>query len=219
LAVSSPALTQAGLRKVLLMFAVTLGIAGAWILISEFARPSRIGFPVHHNDLDADQRAKASRAAHVGLVRGDLWAELFFSFSGRDFGPTLNEAVLAAQRALAYAPYRTEVWLLLADMAEKYQLPNPKSGAALTMSYYTAPYNWTLAPLRLSVAARGDALTDPELQQFVERDLRTILAGKPELRNAVRAAYVTASAPSRRFFESVVQQADPRFMTSLKQMN
>src|SRR5438874_8141288 len=84
---------------------------------------------------------------------------------------------------------------------------------------YTAPYNWTLAPLRLSVAARGDALTDPELQQFVERDLRTILAGKPELRNAVRAAYVTASAPSRRFFESVVQQADPRFMTSLKQMN
>ena len=201
------------------MFAVTLGIAGAWILISEFARPPRIGFPVHHNDLDADQRAKASLAAHLGLVRGDLWAELFFSFSGQDDGPTLNEAVLAAQRALAYAPYRTEVWLLLADMAEKYQLPNPKSGAALTMSYYTAPYNWTLAPLRLSVAARGDALTDPELQQFVERDLRTILAGKPELRNAVRAAYVTASAPSRRFFESVVQQADPRFMTSLKQMN
>ena len=219
MAVSSPAVTPAGLRKVLLMFAVTLAIAGAWILISEFARPSRIGFPVHHNDLDADQRAKASRAAHLGLVRGDLWAELFFSFSGRDFGPTANEALLAAQRALAYAPYRTEVWLLLADMAEKYQLPNPKSGAALTMSYYTAPYNWTLAPLRLSVAARGDALTDPELQQFVERDLRTILAGKPELRNAVRAAYVTASAPSKHFFESVVQQADPRFMTSLKQMN
>jgi len=201
------------------MFAVTLGIAGAWILISEFARPSRIGFPVHHNDLDADQRAKVSRAAHLGLVRGDLWADLFFSFSGQDDGPTLNEAVLAAQRALAYAPYRTEVWLLLADMAEKYQLPNPKSGAALTMSYYTAPYNWTLAPLRLSVAARGDALTDPELQQFVERDLRTILAGKPELRNAVRAAYVTASAPSKRFFESVVEQADPRFINSLKQMN
>ena len=201
------------------MFAVTLATAGAWILTSEFARPSRIGFPVHHNDLDADQRAKASRAAHVGLVRGDLWAELFFSFSGRDFGPTLNEALPAAQRALTYAPYRTEVWLLLADMAEKYHLPNPKSGAALTMSYYTAPYNWTRAPLRLSVAARGDALTDPELQQFVERDLRTILAGKPELRNAVRAAYVTASAPSKRFFESVVEQADPRFMTSLKQMN
>src|SRR5205823_5258420 len=92
--------------------------------------------------------------------------------TGRHFGTTLNEAVPAAQRALAYAPYRSEVWLLLADMAENYQLPNPKSGAALAMSYYTAPYNWTLAPRRLAVAARGDALTDPELQPFVERDLR-----------------------------------------------
>ena len=69
MAVSSPALTQAGLRKVLLMFAVTLGTAGAWILISEFARPSRIGFPVHHNDLDADQRAKtAASAAPAGAA-------------------------------------------------------------------------------------------------------------------------------------------------------
>src|SRR2546423_8032147 len=126
------------------MFAVTLATAGAWILISEFARPSRIGFPVHHNDSDADQRAKASRAAHLGLVRGDLWAELFFSFansilgqSGRDFGPTVNEALPAAQSALAYAPYRTEVWLLLADNGEKYALPNHQSGARLFKYYYS----------------------------------------------------------------------------------
>ena len=114
MAVSSPAVTQAGFRKLLLIFAVTLGTAGAWILTSELARWPRIGFPVHHNDSDADQRAKASLAAQLELVRGDLWAELFFSFSdfilgpsGRDFGPTVNEALPAAQRALAYPEVRS----------------------------------------------------------------------------------------------------------------
>ena len=63
MAVSSPVLTQAGFRKVLLIFAVTLGTAGAWILTSELARPPRIGFPVHHNDSDADQRAKTAASA------------------------------------------------------------------------------------------------------------------------------------------------------------
>jgi hypothetical protein len=226
LAASSPPLTQPRFRKILLAFAVTLGIADAWTLMSELARPPRIGFPIIQNyPAAAEQRPKAALAARLGLVRGDLWAELFFSFadsivgrSGRDFGAitTLNEAVPAAQRALAYAPYRSEVWLLLADLTDKYELPNPKSGAALTMSYYTAPYNLTLTPLRLSVATRGDALRDADLQQFVERDLRMILAGKPELRPAIIAAYATASAEGRRLVESVVQEADPSFLASLQ---
>ena len=152
----------------------------------------------------------------VFFILGSITSE-----TRRDFGATttLDEAVPVAYRALAYAPYRSEVWLLLAEMAQKYQLQHPKTGTALAMSYYTAPYNLALAPLRLSVAARGDGLSDPEVQDFVERELQTILAAKPELRPAVRSAYATASEPNKRFFERVVQQADPGFMASLKQMN
>ena len=56
-----------------------------------------------------------------------------------------------------------------------------QSHAALIMSYYTAPSNFALTPLRLSVALRGDTLQDTEIQRFVDRDLRAILSGIPEL--------------------------------------
>jgi hypothetical protein len=49
-----------------------------------------------------------------------------------------------------YAPFRSEVWLLLAEMAG------------------TAPYNLALAELRLSVATRGNAVRDPGLRQLPE---------------------------------------------------
>ena len=97
-----PALTEAQFRKILMAFAVTLAIAGIWTLFSELGREPRIGFPIDQNyQAAADQRWKAALAARVGMVRGDLWAELFFSFAnsilirgGPDFGAieTLNEA-------------------------------------------------------------------------------------------------------------------------------
>jgi hypothetical protein len=220
---------QAQLRKVLIVFAITLGIAGGWTLICELARAPRIGFPVDQNyQAAADQRWKTALAARVGAVRGDLWAELFFSFansilfrSGPDFGAveTLNEVLPAARRAVVYAPLRSEVWLLLAKMAKDYELQAPSAATALTMSYYTAPYNQALTPLRLSVATRGNAVRDAELRQLVEQDLQTILASKPHLRPAVIAAYATASAEGKRLIESVVGETDPSFLTRLKDEN
>jgi hypothetical protein len=207
------------------MFAGCLAAAGAWMLTAELARPPRDGFPINQNyPAAAAHRQQAIRAAHLGMVRGVLWAELFFSFtdlilmpSGRDFGAitTLNEALPAAERALAYAPCQSEVWLLLADMAEKYELPNPKGAAALKMSYYTAPYKTSLAPLRLSVAMRSEELSDVDLRQFVERDLRTMLAGPPEIRSTIVAIYANASMAGQHFIESVVQEVDTSFLMSL----
>jgi hypothetical protein len=219
-------LTQAQLRKIFLVFAITLGIAGAWTLIGELARAPRIGFPVDQNyQAAADQRWRAALVARVGTVRGDLWAELFFSFansilvrSGPDFRAveTLNEALPAAQRALVYAPFRSEVWLLLAEMAKEYELQAPSVATALTMSYYTAPYSQALTPLRLSVATRGNAVRDAELRQLVEQDLRIIFANKPNLRPAVLAAYATASAEGKHLIESVAQETDPAFLMQLQ---
>jgi hypothetical protein len=121
----------------------------------------------------------------------------------------------AAQRALEYAPFRSEVWLLLAEMAKDYELQTPSAATALTMSYYTAPYNQALTPLRLSVATRGNAVRDAELRQLVEQDLQTILASKPNLRPTVVAAYATASAEGKQLIESVVQETDPAFLVQL----
>jgi len=223
---NTPPLLQAQFRNILMVFAIILGIAGGWTLICELARAPRIGFPVDQNyRAAADQRWKAALAARVGMVRGDLWAELFFSFansilirSGPDFGAieTLNEALPAARRALVYAPLRSEVWLLLAEMAKDYELQAPSAATALTMSYYTAPYNQALTPLRLSVATRGNAVHDAELRQLVEQDLQTILARKPNLHPAVVAAYATASAEGKHLIESVVQETDPSFLMQLQ---
>jgi hypothetical protein len=219
-------LTQVQFRKILMVFAIALGIAGAWTLICELARPPRIGFPVDQNyQAAADQRWRAALAARVGAFRGDLWAELFFSFansilirSGQDIGAieTMNEALPAARRALRNAPFRSEVWLLLAEMATDYELQAPNAATALTMSYYTAPYHPALTPLRLSVAMRGNAVRDGGLTQLVEQDLQAILTRRPELRPAVIAAYATASAEGRHLIESVIEEADPSFLTRLK---
>ena len=218
--------TETQFRKVLVAFAITLAIAGTWTLISELARAPRVGFPIDQNyQAAADQRWKAALAARVGMVRGDLWAELFFSFAnsilirgGPDFGAieSLNGALPAARRALVYAPFRSEVWLLLAEMAKDYQLQMPSAATALTMSYYTAPYNQALTPLRLSMATRGNAVRDAALRQLVEQDLQIILTGKPNLRPAVLAAYATASAEGKHVIESVVYETDPSFLTRLK---
>jgi len=219
-------LTEAHFRKVLMAFAITLAIAGTWTLISELARTPRVGFPIDQNyQAAADQRWKAALAARVGMVRGDLWAELFFSFAnsilirgGPDFGAieTLNEALPAARRALVYAPFRSEVWLLLAGMAKDYELQTPNAATALTMSYYTAPYNQALTALRLSLATRGNAVRDAALRQLVEQDLQIIFASRPNLRPAVIAAYATASAEGKHVIESVVEETDPSFLTRLK---
>ena len=84
------------------------------------------------------------------------------------------------------------------------------------MSYYTAPYNQALTPLRLSVATRGNAVHDAELRQLVEQDLQIILASKPNLRPAVLAAYATASVEGKHLIESVAQETDPAFLMQLQ---
>ncbi len=223
---SSSAPRAGAFRLLLLAFAGTLAAAGTWILTAELNRPPRTGFPVNENyQAAADNRPQAARAADFGRFRGDLWAELFFSHAdsifeqgGRDFGAisTLNEALPAAERAISNAPYQGEVWLLLADMADKYELPTPKGVEALKMSYYTAPTKTSFTPLRLSVATRGDALSDADLRQLVGQELRTILSGQPALRPAILAAYAKASEAGKRFIESIAEELDVSFLDSLR---
>ena len=57
---TSLTLTEAQFRKILMVFAITLAIAGIWTLISELARAPLIGFPIDQNyQSAADQRWKS----------------------------------------------------------------------------------------------------------------------------------------------------------------
>jgi hypothetical protein len=211
---------------ILLFAVVILTAAAGWQLSSEMVRPSQTGFPVNDDYREAAKHRDQSKlAAWLGMVRGDLFAELFYSYAdslleqnGRDFGSisTLNEALPAAERALRYAPHQGAVWLLLADMVGRYELAAPDGVAALKMSYYTVPYNAALTATRLSVATRTNALSDADISQFVDRDLRMILTTHPQLRPAIVTAHASASTQGKHFIERIVGDVDASFLASLR---
>jgi hypothetical protein len=69
----------------------------------------------------------------------------------------------------------------------------------LKMSYYTAPNELALLPLRLNVSlhAKG-VIDDAELQDMVRRDISVILTRAPALKPALVAAYRSVFARQNR---------------------
>jgi hypothetical protein len=63
------------------------------------------------------------------------------------------------------------------------------------MSYYTAPNELALFPLRLNVSLHAkEVMDDAELQDMVRRDISVILTRAPALKPALVAAYRPAFA-------------------------
>jgi hypothetical protein len=63
------------------------------------------------------------------------------------------------------------------------------------MSYYTAPNELALFPLRLNVLLHAkEVMDDAELQDMVRRDISVILTRAPALKPALVAAYRPAFA-------------------------
>jgi hypothetical protein len=91
-----------------------------------------------------------------------------------------------------------------------------ESDGALRMSYYTGPNELALMPLRLSIAARSNAIGDADLQLLVGQEIRTILTRKPELKPWIVLAYRNASPEGKAFFESTVGALDPVLLTALR---
>ena len=80
------------------------------------------------------------------------------------------------------APYKSGVWLLAARLAFRFNWTNANPIATLKMSYYTGLNELNLIPLRQFTATHSNALSDHDLQQLVQRDIRMILTHWPELR-------------------------------------
>jgi hypothetical protein len=202
-------------------------VLAAWLILPELYRPpdlnwsqpSAAGEPLL-------QRAAAKRAARLGIIRGDLWAQFALTYrrvTGVSDGgpmqpasyPELQQAHAAAERALRLSPHEAKVWLLLAAVESRIRgldpahQPEGRASAALKMAYYTGQNELELAPARLMVAAQPGVLADEELRQLVRDELRTILTRKTELKPAIVAAYREGSSAVKALIEEVVSTQDP----------
>src|SRR5262249_22305359 len=139
----------------------------------------------------AVNRTAAHRAAMLGMVRGDLWAQDALTYSdifrhenrnGADAKntATLEEARYATERALALAPYDARLWLMLAGLRAR--VDRTKASSAILMSYYTGRNEPALMPVRLSLALNSPSITDKEFQELVTHDLSLIVSRHPELK-------------------------------------
>jgi hypothetical protein len=217
--------TKAWLRVALTSFSVLLSAQAAWIFLAERHRLNHIRLPVDGRTaaIAFAERDKIKQAASLAVVRGDLWAESAFTYGSQlwsdrailpDAGDQLStEALTTLIRALRYSPHRGDVWLMFAALADKYKWSGYQPSLLLKMSYYTAPNELALLPLRLNVSlhAKG-VIDDAELKDMVRRDISVILTRAPALKPALVAAYRSALPQGKVFAERVISEIDPGYL-------
>jgi hypothetical protein len=129
---------------------------------------------------------------------------------------TAQKAQFTVKQALSTAPYDSELWLALALLQAQRDPRDRTFVEELKMSYFTAPNDPRLMPVRLDTATLFDALSDPDLKELVSGDLRLMLTRKADLKSAVASAYQRASGLGKTFLEEAVQSIDPAFIPVLK---
>jgi hypothetical protein len=211
------------LRVAFAFFGAFLSAQAVWILLAERYRLSDIRLPFDGKTITFADQDKITHAASIAVVRGDLWAESAFRYGGQlwigramemDTGHLLDtEARTTLTRALRYSPHRGDVWLMFAALADQCKWSGYQPSLLLKMSYYTAPNELALFPLRLNVSlhAKG-VIDDAELQDMVRRDISVILTRAPALKPALVAAYRSALPQGKVFAERVIAEIDPGYL-------
>jgi hypothetical protein len=162
-------------------------------------------------------------ASELAPLRGDLIGDNAIALAaqalaskkipaGSETSAIQTHAVSAARQALSIAPHLSRVWLVLAKL---YNDNEPSKSEALKMSYLTAPGDASLLPLRLAIAATT-TLSDVEVTSLVRRDIRAILATRPDLRPAIIDAFNLGSPPGKAYIEDTVKSIDPTFAAALR---
>jgi hypothetical protein len=219
-------------RPAIALFAGVSGLLALWILASQLSVTDVYKLPTTSDTAAVAKlsRRDAALAANLGVIRGDLWAQSAFTYSylfwansgvnspnsSIDDPSSVDEARQRIEKALIYAPHRSDVWLILAAIRSRLNRSNLDPAPALKMSFYTGPSEASLIPMRLLVAARSMALNDADVQQFVRRDIRLILLRMPALKPAIQAAYHDANSGNKRIIESAVNELDPTFAQLLR---
>jgi hypothetical protein len=221
--------TQFGFRLSALIYAGVLAIQALWLLSTELLHPKLPYFPADKaaSERAAGQRFVAQLAAEIGGIRGDLWADYAITLFSELLTDAKNAAAGNAKEltedtrnvaitAAKLAPTDSRMWLLLALIDQRLDWLGRGIPGPLKMSYYTGPNAAALIPTRVLVATRTAAITDPELQSLVSREIRTIVTRRPDLRPALFVAYRDALPEGRRFIEATVGDLDRNLLASIR---
>jgi hypothetical protein len=221
--------TKTWLRIGLAAFGALLSAQAGWILLAEGYHPDHISLPADAASaaLAISEQGKISKAASLAGVRGDLWAEAALAYSGQLWidqpsGSGTDdrfsaEALKPLTQALRYSPHRGDIWLMFAALAHQYKWSNYQPSLLLKMSYYTAPSELALFPLRLHLSLNAKGMVEEaELAEMVRRDITTVLTRAPSLRPALLAAYKSALPESKAFAERVIAEIDPRYLVLVR---
>lgn len=216
-------------RLALVLLGVFLSAQAVWILLAEEYRADHMRLPLERQAaaIAFAERDRIRRASSLAAVRGDLWADSAFTYGGelwidrgmaRDRVDQLGtEALTALNQALRFSPHRGDVWLMFAALADRYNWPQYQPSLLLKMSYYTAPNELALLPLRLTISLHIRGVTeDAELQDMVKRDIRVVLTRAPALRPALVAAYRSGSPLHKAFADRVISEIDPGYLGAVR---
>jgi hypothetical protein len=216
---------EVGRRAAVAFFAIVLAVQAAWLLPPELTRPNDITFPhdQRSSTLARIEQEKINRAASLATTRGDLWAQSAFTYAGQIWADQAmdlstgdrpnTEVMKSLTQALRYAPHRGEVWLMFAAMADRYRWQNYQPRELLKMSYYTAPNDIKILPLRLNVSLHAaGVIEDDELRDMIRRDVSFILTRAPSLKPNLTSAYRSASQQGKALVEQLIAQIDPGYL-------
>jgi hypothetical protein len=214
-------MSQDRFRQLMLGFALLLGLQGLWIVIPESFSSGAAQLP--GDETAATQmtlrRPKARWAASLGIVRGDLWADVALTYSELIWStnPDVNQqrARSVIERALTYSPHRSDLWLLFALLSYRFDWNQSQLSSALKMSYYTGANEPDLVSLRIFAAVSSPSLDDIELQEMLRHDIRIIITRRPDLKPTIIAAYKSASMANKKFIEMVISEVDPQFLAAI----
>jgi hypothetical protein len=215
-------------RTALVAISLTVGVYSMASVLAELGSPARPGFPSDPSkiiSLSAEETPNWPNA--ISPFRSDLQSSYALSVAlhglqSRKERPATTpseqnvRAEATVKQALSTVPYDSELWLALALLQTQHDPHNPKLAEALKMSYFVAPNDPQVMPVRLDTATSFDALSDPDLKELVLGDLRIMLTRKTDLRGAVVSTYRRASSLGKKFLEESVQSIDPTFTPMLR---
>ncbi|MCA1497343.1 hypothetical protein [Bradyrhizobium sp. NBAIM14] len=214
---STPTVVAIWPRVSLMVLGIVLIVEAAWMALPERYLGARSSLPAVLSTAAAGPSAM-SKTISLAAARKDLLIRGESTFN-RDSALAADEQRTAPPmtsdefaRALRSSPLRGDIWLLLAATS-KHSSPQPNTAAMLRMSYYTAPNDLDLLPLRVSVALAADVMVrEPDLRELIKRDVSLVVRHRPALKPALVTAYRSASADGKIYFEGLISELDPTFL-------
>jgi hypothetical protein len=213
-------------RIAAIVVAVLMALYSFTSLFSGFFSQRRPLLPADPSKIASQQVELTARwAVSISPFQADLDANYAMTLALQALRPDnaarsavrVQESVEARENVVSVlkaAPYSSALWVLLA-LLQAQRLGGQPIIEILKMSYFTAPTDARLMPLRLYAVTRSDALSDPDLQELVLGDVRLMLTRNAHLKAAVVSAYQRASSLGKTFLEESVRSIDPTFVPVL----